>query len=58
MKGLNYDESDIRSCFYHIGNTDVTSLFFISDAIPITENYIEREYKGKIFYAARRKNDQ
>lgn len=47
QKFLNYDESDIRSCFYHVGNTDVTSLFFISDAIPITEKYIEREYKGK-----------
>lgn len=47
QKFLNYDESDIRSCFYHVGNTDVTSLFFISDAIPITDKYIEREYKGK-----------
>ena len=23
QKFLNYNESDIRSCFYHIGNTDV-----------------------------------
>lgn len=23
QKLLNYEESDIRSCFYHVGNTDV-----------------------------------
>ena len=44
---LNYDKKDIRSCYYHIGNTDQKSIFFISDAIPITDKYIAREYIGK-----------
>lgn len=44
---LAYKEADIRSCFYHVGNTDVKSIFFISDVVPITIDYIEREYIGK-----------
>lgn len=40
-------EEDIASCYYHIANTDVTSIFFISDVIPITDKYIDREYLGK-----------
>ena len=46
-KYLKIDESDIRSCFYHVGRTDTRSIFFISDIIPITDNFIEREYKNK-----------
>lgn len=46
-KYLSYDESDIRSCYYHIGNTDVRSIFFMSDIIPIHDQYIDREYIGK-----------
>ena len=46
-KYMNYDESDIRSCFYHVGKTDVKSIFFISDAVPIASKYIEREYIGR-----------
>lgn len=46
-KFLNYQKSDIRSCFYHVGNTDTHSIFFLSDVIPISPRYIEREYKGK-----------
>lgn len=44
---ISLPRKDIRSCYYHIGNTDVTSIFFISDAIPIIDKYIEREYLGK-----------
>ena len=44
LKYLSYPEKDIRSCFYHIGNTTTKSIFFISDIIPITDKYIEREY--------------
>lgn len=47
QKYLNYPENDIRSCFYHLGNTDVKSIFFISDIVPISSKYIEREYIGK-----------
>lgn len=46
-KYLNFDKSDIRSCYYHLGKTDVKSIFFISDIIPISDEYIEREYKNK-----------
>ena len=41
---MNRSKRDIASCFYHVGNTTTKSIFFISDVIPITENYIEREY--------------
>lgn len=41
---LNYDNSDIRSCFYHVGRTTAKSIFFISDAIPITDKYILEEH--------------
>ena len=44
---LNRDSADIASCFYHIGNTNEKSIFFISDAVPITDKYIEREYLNK-----------
>lgn len=47
QKYINCEKKDIRSCFYHIGNTDIKSIFFISDAVPITDKYIEREYKDK-----------
>lgn len=46
-KFLSYSNRDIRSCYYHIGNTDVRSIFFISDAVPITDKYIDRDYIGK-----------
>ena len=43
---LNIEESDIRSCFYHIGKTTIDTIFFISDVVPIKEIYIDREYLG------------
>ncbi len=47
QKYLAFDKKDIRSCFYHVGNTNEKSIFFISDAVPFTEKYIDREYKNK-----------
>lgn len=41
---IDFPKEDIRSCFYHIGNTNKKSLFFMSDVFPITEAYIERKY--------------
>ena len=41
---MEYPETDMRSCYYHVGNTDQKSIFFISDVIPISDKYIEREY--------------
>lgn len=37
---------DIRECFYHIGRTTNKSIFFISDAVPITTKYILEEHLG------------
>lgn len=44
---INRSRDDIASCFYHIGNTNEKSIFFISDVVPITDKYIEREYLNK-----------
>lgn len=44
---LNKPDSEIQSCFYHLGKTTQMSIFFISDAVPIIEKYIAREYIGK-----------
>jgi hypothetical protein len=46
LKFMSYPENDLRSCYYHLGNTTTKSIFFISDVIPITYKYIEREYTG------------
>lgn len=43
---LNLPEKDIRSCYYHVGRTTTRSIFFISDAIPITDKYIESVHTG------------
>ncbi|MCR5112258.1 MAG: hypothetical protein K6B38_15350 [Ruminococcus sp.] len=43
---INADSKKLSSNFYHIGNTTVKSIFFISDAIPITDKYIDRDYLG------------
>ncbi|MFW6016435.1 MAG: hypothetical protein ACOCRK_08345 [bacterium] len=43
---MSYPNEDLRSCYYHVGKTTVKSIFFISDVIPITEKYIEKEYMG------------
>ena len=41
---LNYPKDDIRHYYYHIGKTNRKSIFFISNTIPITPAYIDREY--------------
>lgn len=43
---LNLPERDIRSCYYHIGRTSSQSIFFISDAIPIIDKYIDGIHVG------------
>lgn len=43
---LNLPDRDIRSCYYHIGRTTSKSIFFISDAIPITDKYIDGVHVG------------
>ena len=44
QKFIQYNKKDIWSCFYHVGNTNEKSIFFISDVVPITNKYIDREY--------------
>ncbi len=44
---LNLDSSNIQSCFYHVGKSNISSIFFISDVIPITDKYIKQEYLNK-----------
>lgn len=41
---IEFDERDIRSCFYHIGYTNRKALFYISSAFPIIDKYVQREY--------------
>ena len=36
----------IRSCYYHIGRTTSQSIFFISDAIPMIDRYIDEIHVG------------
>ena len=43
---LNLPSNDIRSCYYHLGRTTNQSIFFISDAIPIIDKYIDCEHVG------------
>ncbi len=43
---LNLPTGDIRSCYYHLGRTSNHSIFFISDAIPIIDKYIDSEHVG------------
>ena len=47
LRYMSYPDSDLRSCYYHVGNTDVKSIFFISDAFPITDEYVDHEYLNK-----------
>jgi len=45
-KYMNLPDNKLQSCFYHVGNTTIKSIFFISDVVPITDKYISREYLG------------
>ena len=55
---INLPERDIRSCYYHIGRTTTKSIFFISDAVPVTDKYIESEHVdwNKNHYIIKNKN--
>ena len=43
----NLPDRDIRSSYYHIGHTNRPAIFKISNALPITEEYIEGEYTSQ-----------
>lgn len=42
---MSYDAKDLRSSYYHIVNTNRKALYKISSCYPITEKYIDHEYK-------------
>lgn len=41
---LKCQDTDLRSCYYHIGRTTKESLYKISSCFPITEKYIDHEF--------------
>ncbi len=43
---LSLPQKDLRSCYYHVGRTTAKSIFFISDTVPITEEYILESHLG------------
>ena len=43
-KFIDYPEDDVRRYYYHIGNTNRKSIFFVSGVVPVTPAYINREY--------------
>lgn len=45
-KYISLPKDNIASNFYHLGRTTQKSIFFISDAFPVTQKYVEREYTG------------
>jgi len=40
-------DRDIRSCYYHLGHTNRPAIFKISNALPVTEKYIDGEYTSQ-----------
>ena len=44
-KCMAYESKDLRSCYYHIINGNRKALYKISSCYPITEKYIDHEYK-------------
>ena len=43
-KYTSLPERDIRSCYYHIGHTNKAAIFKVSNALPVSDKYIEDEY--------------
>ena len=55
---MDYPEDDERRYYYHIGQTNKKSIFFVSSVIPITPAYINREYMVNYTYHYKIKNKQ
>lgn len=43
---LKKPDSDLRSCYYHIGKTTKDALYKISSCYPITSKYIDHEFSS------------
>jgi hypothetical protein len=55
---LSLDESDLRSCYYHIARTTVVALYKISSCFPVIEKYIEHEFTTrKVHVVMKKKSD-
>ena len=54
---LSKDNSDLRSCYYHIANTTKEALYKISSCYPITEKYIDHEFISNEKHVVMRKQD-
>ena len=54
---LSCDERDLRSCYYHIVKGNRTALYKISSCYPITEKYIDHEYKVNNIHVIVQRNE-
>ena len=54
---LACDERDLRSCYYHIVRGNRTALYKISSCYPITEKYIDHEYKVNNIHVIVQRNE-
>ena len=54
---LACDERDLRSCYYHIVKGNRTALYKISSCYPITEKYIDHEYKVNNIHVIVQRNE-
>ncbi len=43
-KCLQTSDTDLRSCYYHVGRTTKPALYKISSCYPITDKYIDHEF--------------
>ena len=43
---ISQPDSDLRSCYYHIGRTTKAALYKISSCYPITKKYIDHEFSS------------
>ena len=41
---ISKDDTDLRSCYYHIGRTTKDAVYKISSCFPITEKYIDHAF--------------
>nr|DAJ60352.1 MAG TPA: hypothetical protein [Caudoviricetes sp.]DAZ74995.1 MAG TPA: hypothetical protein [Caudoviricetes sp.] len=55
---MQCDDKDLRSCYYHIVQSNRTALYKISSCYPITNKYIDHEYTvNKIHVVIQKKKD-
>ena len=45
LRFMAYDDTDLRSAYYELGQTNRPAIFKISQALPITDKYILKPYE-------------